>query len=300
MPITVDDAISIKINHFIGESIEDFVNAESLGRAYDNQHTNSYHKIKANLSLKEEIENKLIEEGLSFKGNYWEVAYPWIKDPHHLPSNRYTAYAMLKSTEKRSMKDEMEMYAYQTQVQDMIDRKVARKLTDQELRRYNGPVHYIPHHEVLKPDSESTPCRIVFNSSSNFKGHILNNYWAKDSTLIYNLPAILLRLRENYVGVIGDIQKMYHSIRISKQDQHTHRFLWRNFEVQKEPSTYVMTSVCFGGRPAGTIAIMALNKTAEMAGEGFADAKDTVINNAYVDDIIDSYDSHNKCRDVTD
>ena len=61
-----------------------------------------------------------------------------------------------------------------------------------------------------------------------------------------------------------------------------------------------MASVCFVDRPAGTIAIMALNKTAEMAGEGFADAKDTVINNAYVDDIIDSYDSHNKCRDVTD
>lgn len=37
----------------------------------------------------------------------------------------------------------------------------------EELTNYTGPMHYIAHHEVLKPESKSTPVRIVFNSMAN-------------------------------------------------------------------------------------------------------------------------------------
>ena len=89
----------------------------------------------------------------------------------------------------------------------------------------------------------------------------------------------------------GDIHKMYHSIKISELDQHTHRFLWRTFEIHREPDTYIMTSVCFGDRPVGTTEIMALNKTIEMGSTEFAAVKSTVKRNVYVDDI-DSFENH--------
>jgi len=69
---------------------------------------------------------------------------------------------MLYSTERRLGKNTQHATVYDNQVQDMVQRGVARKLTKEELNNYKGPIHYISHHEVLKPDSKSTPVRIVF------------------------------------------------------------------------------------------------------------------------------------------
>ena len=75
---------------------------------------------------------------------------------------------MLISTEKRLAKNATHAEVYQKQIEDMVDREVARKLTLKELKEYKGPIHYISHHEVLKPESKSTPVRIVFNSNARY------------------------------------------------------------------------------------------------------------------------------------
>ena len=94
----------------------------------------------------------------------------------------------------------------------MVNRGVARKLTKIELRNYKGPIHYISHHEVLKPDSKSTTVRIVFNSSAKYMGHVLNDYWVKGPDLLNNILAVLLRFRKYEVAFMGDIKKMYHTV----------------------------------------------------------------------------------------
>ena len=145
----------------------------------------------------------------------------------------------------------------------MIERNVARKLSKEEIDKYDGPVQYISHHEVLKKDSVSTPCRIVFNSSAKHNGYSLNDYWAKGPDVINNMLGILLRFREGQFALAGDIRKMYHSVYLSTLDSHTHRFLWRDLDTTKDPDTYIMTRVSFGDKPAGTIATVALRKTAQ-------------------------------------
>ena len=110
----------------------------------------------------------------------------------------------------------------QQQIDDMIQCKVARNLPASELEEYRGPFHYISHHEVLKPDSESTPCRIIFNSSAKFQGQTLNEYWAKGSYLLNNPLGVLIHFRENRIAISGDIRKMYHAVQIDSIDQHTH------------------------------------------------------------------------------
>ena len=134
------------------------------------------------ISLKEEKELALIEEGLVYneKQKCWIASYPWIKDPSHLKNNLKVANARLRTTENRLKKLGTE-YArkYQSEIEDMISRGVARKLSNEEVQDYKGPVHYIHHHEVLKPESSSAPLRIVFNSSASYMGQKLNDFWAK-------------------------------------------------------------------------------------------------------------------------
>ena len=91
--------------------------------------------------------------------------------------------------------------------------------------------------------------------------HVLNEYWAKGPDLLNSLLGILIRSRESKIAFIGDIKKMYHTVgRTRVIDQHTHRFLWRDMDVTREPGTYVIHRVSFGDKSSGTIATVALRK----------------------------------------
>ena len=233
------------------------------------------------------------------KGKRWIAEYPWIKDPKNLPDNKRVAISKLISTEKRLARNAKHAEIYNQQIQDMVNRNVARKLTEEELKTYRGPFHYILHHEVLKPDSKTTPVRIVFNSSANYMGPVLNEYWAKGPDLLNNLLGILIRFRENEVAFIGDVRKMYHTVHTKEIDQHTHRFLWRNMDVMKHPDTYVIQLVSFGDQPSGAIATIAMRKTAEFGQNEFPEATKIIKENSYMDDIIDSINDKANALKVT-
>ena len=89
----------------------------------------------------------------------------------------------------------------------MINRGVARWLSASEMRDYDGPIHYVSHHEVLRSDIVSTPCQIVFNSSANFQGHVLNNYWVKGHDLLNNLLGVLLDTGDNQLQLLVTSRK---------------------------------------------------------------------------------------------
>lgn len=248
---------------------------------------------KGNLTIKEERDMKLIEDGLTFdeQNHCWISRYPWISDPAKLPNNYPMAFARLKATEQRLKKmGSAHCAKYQEQIQDMLDRGVSEKLSKEEVLNYKGPTFYLPHHEVYKADSTSTPVRIVFDAAASYQGVSLNDLLAKGPDVINNLVGILLRFREEEIDMVGDIKKMYNTVKLSKDDMHTHRFLWRNFEVDKEPIHYKLKTVTFGDKPSGSIALLALRKTAEMNFD-FPLASRMIAKDSYVDDIISSVSS---------
>lgn len=56
----------------------------------------------------------------------------------------------------------------------MVEMNFCRELSKDEVKNYNGPVHYISHHAVIRLEKKSTPVSIVLNSSSMFQGHKLD------------------------------------------------------------------------------------------------------------------------------
>ncbi|XP_015751793.1 PREDICTED: uncharacterized protein LOC107331694 [Acropora digitifera] len=115
--------------------------------------------------------------------------------------------------------------AYDEQMTEMVKMNFCRKLSENEVKNYKGPVHYIPHHAVIRPEKKSIHVRILFNLSSVFQGHKLNDCWIKGPDLLNDLFGVVLRFREKEVALVGDISKMYHRIFIPERDQHVHRFL---------------------------------------------------------------------------
>ncbi len=162
----------------------------------------------------------------------------------------------------------------------MIKRNVARKLSDEEVRTYDGPVNYLQHHEMLRPGSLSTPLRIVFDSSGNFMGQSLNSFLAKGPNILNSMLGILLRFREKAVGLAGDISKMYICIKLPELEQHVHRFVWRESQTHCKPDHYVLTSMGFGDRPSGIIAMLALRHTAELSINKFPEASHVIKTNS--------------------
>ena len=240
-----------------------------------------------NMTVIEEKEGRLIESKLTFqedKARYL-APYPWIRNPDELPYNKNYAIAMLLSTEKKLSRNKELESLYQRQIDDMINRKAARKVSEEELSNWHGPKFFISHHGIMKPDSTSTPLRIVFNSSHKTHGCSLNDFWAKGPTFLNNMLGILLRYREDHIAFIGDISKMFHSIDIPVEDQMVHLFLWRDMDTSREPETYAITVVNMGDKPAAAIAQIALRDSADKAPDELKKAKDVVKRNSWMDDI---------------
>ena len=123
----IDDFV-IKPRVEMQKAIEQFFVAEDLGVSCSPKCGScrcGKCSLKGHLTIKEEREVKLIENGLTYdrERKRWIAEYPWIRDPNDLQNNYSMAYARLKSTERRLNKmDGTHAQKYCEQIQDMIKR----------------------------------------------------------------------------------------------------------------------------------------------------------------------------------
>ena len=137
------------------------------------------------------IENNLILDPVEKR---WTTQYPYKQDPSSLGTSWGQVRSLLLKTEKRLSRSEHTCNKYKEQFCDFIDRVVYKELKDEEMRSYRGPVFYVPHHEVYKEDSASTPIRIVINSSLSYNGRSLNVILMKGPIILNDLFGVQLRL----------------------------------------------------------------------------------------------------------
>lgn len=86
---------------------------------------------------------------------------------------------------------------------------------------------------------------------------------------------------------------MYNTVKLVEDDMQTHRFLWKDFDEDREPIRYKLKTVTFGDKSSGSTAMLFLRKTAEI-NDDFSLASEIFVDDSHVDDIISSVSSRDR------
>lgn len=224
-------------------------------------------------------------QNVKLKDGHYELPIPF-EDPSrpNLPNNRMIAERRLKSLGRRLSQDDALMRRYRTGIEDLVAKGYAELAKDEES---SETLWYLPHHNVVNRNKPEK-LRIVFDCAAEFRGASLNKTVLQGPNLTNALLGVLVRFRENKVAITGDIEAMFHQVRVWEPHRDVLRFLWwRNGEIGEVVDTYRMTCHLFGGVWSPSAAGYALRHTVDDNQKDFPpDVLSVVEENFYVDDCL--------------
>lgn len=233
---------------------------------------------------------------------HYQVRLPFRNPSLTLPANRCQAERRALSLRRKFLKDARFQEDYVASLESVIQEGFAEKVPSDDLCRADGKVWYIPHHGVYhskKPEK----IRVVFDCSAQFQGMSLNSELLQGPDLTNNLVGILLRFRQDPVAVMGDVQSMFHQVRVPVEDRDFLRFLWwPGGNLAKGLEEYRMTVHLFGAVSSPSCVNFAMRRNAEDHQHEFSpEVVSTVLKNFYVDDCLKSLpSSHEAIKHVCD
>ncbi|XP_071579349.1 uncharacterized protein [Temnothorax nylanderi] len=150
--------------------------------------------------------------------------------------------------------------------------------------------YYLPHHGVLKPDSETTKLRVVFNGScATSTGFSLNDTMYTGANLLLNIFDVLIWIRQHRYLFSTDITKMYRQIKVHPSDWDLQRIIWID-ELYNEV-LYYLTTVTYGTKAAPFLAVRTLLQLAKDEGHRFPLALPPIERGRCVDDMFGGSDT---------
>ena len=272
-------------------------------------------EILERVSLQEETEQALIENSVSLIINdrKLEAKLPFILDPlTHLTPNRHTAEKILES-QLRLVSKHPEMLLDTIKSHNKLRLKghviPFNDLTVEEKNLVDstpGPGYYIPWRTVYKERSLSTPCRMVFDASSRTPhgGESLNNILAKGQNKLARILSILLRFRRKRSAMTADVSMAYNGVKLHIDHYKYQRYLWREELNPENPLiTMIVRTLIYGVRPSGNqtmAAFVKLSDHCKLHHPEHSSGADVLAEDAYMDDILHSEDSPDKCRFIAE
>ena len=177
-------------------------------------------------------------------------------------------------------------------MKDIIAKGYARKSTTEAA---SGKTWYLPHHGVYHPNKPGK-IRVVFDLSADYKGRCLNRELLSGPDLTNQIVGVLLRFREEQVAVMGDIEAMFHQVKVPKDQCSFLKFLWwDNSDPDKEIIDYEMTAHVFGGTSSPSCSNFALRRTAKDNEQQYDKEITQILERSfYVDDLLKSFPTVNQ------
>jgi len=278
------------------QRVEEWWRTDAFGTKYENETPRSVEDKKA---------LEILENTVKHLGDRYEVGMLWRDRDVKFPDNRAMAEKRLKSTERRLKRDETLADKYCAIIDDYVNKDYAKKLSPKEASMPTSKQWFLPHHPVLNANKPGK-VRIVMDAAAKHDGVSLNDKLLIGPDLLNNLVGVLLRFREERVGVSADIEAMFHQCSIITQDQPSLRFLWRNLELHRAPDVYQMQVMIFGAAASPCMANYVLRKTAidNCDDPSFnVDTIESVEKNFYMDDFLKSVQDEataiRLCQEIT-
>ena len=116
---------------------------------------------------------------------------------------------------------------------DYIAKGYAYKLSDEEASK-SGPRTW-----YLAVTSSNKPNKVWIVTS-------LNKNLQQGPDYTNSLVGVLLRFRKENVALVGDIESMFHQVKVCPEDQDSVRFLWWSGSTDEAPQEYAMIVDIFG------------------------------------------------------
>ena len=209
---------------------------------------------------------------------------PWKPNQVPLPDNKPLSYGRLQSTTKK-LERMGKLGDYHAIMQEQFSLGMLELVPKEPS---DTKVHYIPHHPVIKEDSETTPLRIVYDCSAkpNLSTPSLNDCLETGPPLQPHLFDVLLRNRFRRFIITGDIKKAFHQIHLQAEDRDVQRVLWYNNLQDRQVMEYRFTRVIFGATSSPYILGATIEKHLEQYGGEFSErTKRSLKEDTYVDDV---------------
>nr|CAH7726126.1 unnamed protein product [Callosobruchus chinensis] len=233
------------------------------------------------------------------------VKMPLKQSPHSLGESRKQAEIRLLGLEKRLARNralEEQYKDFMKEYEDMGHMSLVPEEISQ-IQKSTNPVYYMPHHAVVREESQTTKLRVVFDASAlTTNGLSLNQIQCVGPIVQDDLLAIILRFRLYNVVISADVAKMYRMILIDTEHTSLQKILWR--PNSNEPiKEYELETVTYGQACAPYLATRCLVQIAKECEETLPLASKVISRDFYVDDMLTGSDNSenaiNLAKDVS-
>ncbi|UYV78566.1 hypothetical protein LAZ67_16002013 [Cordylochernes scorpioides] len=196
-----------------------------------------------NISQREknrDIKSHFVEKIIKRDDGHYSVPLPWKEGCEDIPSNFNVAQKRLeRCVNKLTTQGRLEDYS-------KIFKEWEQENIIERIHDDNKTIgHYLPHRPVFKETNKTTPIRPVYDASCRIvKGMSLNDCLETGPNLLEHIPNVLIRFRENKIGISADIRKAFQMIEVNPEDRKYLKYIWRN--IGGSILTFQHTRVVFG------------------------------------------------------
>ncbi|XP_043069926.1 uncharacterized protein [Drosophila bipectinata] len=217
----------------------------------------------------------------------FETGLLWRYKDDKLPDSLPTALKRARCLYQKLTREPELAKGIRRQLDEYVMKGYARPITSEEAEE--KPYWYLPIFPVLNVNKPGK-LRIVWDAAAKTEGISLNTMLLKGPDQLAQLVPILHRFREKRIAIGGDIAEMFHQVRIHTEDQRYQRFVFIDPNTQRREN-YAMQVMTFGASCSPSCAQYVKNRNAESFKKEYPRAVKCILENHYVDDMLDSVDT---------